>query len=136
MINAGTRLRAVLLGTTIIIAGSTLSGCATEEYVDKHIATVNQRIDETDRRLSGRIDQSDAAAAAAMQRAEAANALAQSAGTAAQTAGADATRANEALAAMTPVVDHLEKHHRYRTWRNVAHRPEYPPKRKRSKKSK
>jgi ABC-type transporter Mla subunit MlaD len=133
MINAKTRLRAIWLGTTVVIAGSTLSGCATEEYVDKHIATVNQRIDETDRRLSGRIDQSDAAAAAAMQRAEAANALAQSAGTAAQTAGADAQRANDSLAALTPLVEHLEKHHSYRTWRNVQNRSATPGKRKKKK---
>ena len=28
----------------VIVGGLSLSGCATEDYVDKHIATVNDRV--------------------------------------------------------------------------------------------
>ena len=59
----------------IIASGLSLSACATEDYVDKHIATVNDRISALEARVNT-VDQS----------AQQANAAAQAAAGAAQTA--------------------------------------------------
>src|SRR5205085_465224 len=68
-------------------AGFSLSGCATEDYVDKHIAVVNQRIDG----LEGRVGQVEASATQANQ--------------AAQAAMTSAQQANQRLDQLTPRVD-------------------------------
>ena len=47
-----------------VLAGTSLGGCATTDYVDKHIAVVNQRIDALEARV-GQVDQSAQAANAA-----------------------------------------------------------------------
>lgn len=49
-----------------IAAGISLSGCATEDYVDERIATVSQRIDSLEARV-GQVDQTAQGAAAAAQ---------------------------------------------------------------------
>jgi len=126
--------RKALIAGVLLAGSAALSGCATEDYVDKHIAVVNARIDQTDGRLGaleGRVNEvsqkTDAAAAAA----QAAGSAAQSAAAAAQTAGADAARANEAIEKMQPQVAHLWSHHNRKTW---ADHPNKKSK-KRSKKS-
>ena len=71
-----------LSGVTAAIAvasGLALSGCATEAYVDEHVAAVNTRVDGVDSKvtaLSGRVDEVDKTAQAAGQRADAAYDLA------------------------------------------------------------
>lgn len=49
-----------------IAAGLSLSGCATEDYVDQHIATVSERIAALEARV-GQVDQTAQAAAGAAQ---------------------------------------------------------------------
>jgi outer membrane murein-binding lipoprotein Lpp len=82
------------------VGGLSLSACATREYVDKQIATVN-----------GRVDSVDAKASDAIQRADAANA-------AAQAAAGDARTANQRLDQLTPRVDSLEQQRRPKAARN------------------
>jgi peptidoglycan-associated lipoprotein len=71
-----------LSGITAAVAvagGLALSGCATEAYVDEHVAAVNARVDGVDSKvtaLSGRVDEVDKTAQAAGQRADAAYDLA------------------------------------------------------------
>jgi len=84
--------------SALLLGGLSLSGCATEKYVDEHIAT-----------LSTRVDAVDAKAQDAIQRADAANSAAQAAGSAAQAAAADARTANQRLDQLTPRVDSLEQ---------------------------
>ncbi|HEV8406723.1 MAG TPA: hypothetical protein VGQ34_02220 [Sphingomicrobium sp.] len=72
-------------------AGISLSGCATEEYVDQHIATVNQRIDG----LQGQLTQVEGVANQANQTAQAAQGSAQ--------------QANQRLDQLTGRVDTLEQ---------------------------
>ncbi|MBO9558365.1 MAG: OmpA family protein [Caulobacter sp.] len=63
----------------VIAGGLALSGCATEQYVDEHVAAVNTRVDAVDSKvtaLSGRVDQVAGAAQAAQTRADDAYALA------------------------------------------------------------
>jgi peptidoglycan-associated lipoprotein len=77
----------VVLVAILAVGGLTLSGCATEGYVDEHIATVNQKIDATNAKidqvngkvdaLSARVDGVERNANAAMEKANAADALAQ-----------------------------------------------------------
>ena len=38
----------LVLVTAVVLGGFGLSGCATEKYVDEHIAAVNTRIDGVD----------------------------------------------------------------------------------------
>ena len=75
----------------LAVGGLALSGCATTDYVDQQIATVN-----------GRIDAVDAKATDAIQRADAAN-------SAAQAAGNDARTANQRLDQLTARVDRNEQ---------------------------
>ena len=82
----------------LLLGGLSLSGCATEKYVDEHIAVVNTRIDSV-----------DAKAQDAIQRADAANSAAQAAASAAQAAAADARTANQRLDQISPRVDSLEQ---------------------------
>jgi outer membrane protein OmpA-like peptidoglycan-associated protein len=58
----------------VLAAGLTLSACATEEYVDEHIAAVNTRVDAVAGQvsaLSSRVDGVDRTAQSAMQTAQA-----------------------------------------------------------------
>ena len=86
------------LASALVLGGLSLSGCATEKYVDEHIATLNTRIDAV-----------DAKAQDGIQRADAANSAAQAANSAAQAAAADARTANQRLDQLTPRVDSLEQ---------------------------
>lgn len=88
----------VWLASALVLSGLSLSGCATEKYVDEHIAT-----------LSTRVDAVDAKAQDGIQRADAANSAAQAAASAAQAAAADARTANQRLDQLTPRVDTLEQ---------------------------
>jgi outer membrane murein-binding lipoprotein Lpp len=122
MHSATPRTRKVLLVAALLGGTIALGGCATEDYVDKHIATVNARIDQTDSRLGaleGRVNEVSQKADAAGAAAQAANSAAQAAGTAAQSAAADAQRANQGVDELKPLVAHLEMHHKYQTWRDV-----------------
>jgi len=74
-----------------IATGLSVSGCATEQYVDEHIAVVSQRVDA----LESRLAQVDQAAQAANQ--------------AAQAAGASATTANQKVDQLTARVDTIEQ---------------------------
>ena len=100
-----------------------LSGCATEDYVNKHIAAVNARIDQTDAHVAaveGKANEAAQAAAAANAAAQQAGSAAQAAATQAQTATTDAARANDRIDKMEPKVGHLMHHHKHKTWRNVS----------------
>ena len=50
----------------VLVAGLGLSGCATEDYVDQHTATVNDRISQLEARV-GQVDQTAQQAASAAQ---------------------------------------------------------------------
>ena len=74
MRSANHGVRKALLASSWLFASVALSGCATEEYVNTHIAGVNARIDQTDGRLGAletRVtdvsQRADAAAAAAQK---------------------------------------------------------------------
>lgn len=63
----------------VVASGLALSGCATEKYVDEHVAAVNARVDAVDSKvtaLSGRVDQVAGSAQAAQARADEAYGLA------------------------------------------------------------
>jgi hypothetical protein len=98
------------LALTLVLGGLSLSACATEKYVDEHIATLSTRVDAVDAKASDAIQRADAANSAA----QAANSAAQAAANAAQTAGADARTANQRLDQLTPRVDALETRPRKR----------------------
>jgi peptidoglycan-associated lipoprotein len=72
-----------LSGVTAAIAvasGLALGGCATESYVDEHVAAVNSRVDAVDSKvtaLSARVDEVDKTAQAAGQKADSAYTAAQ-----------------------------------------------------------
>lgn len=83
--------RIATLAIALAGAGLSLSGCATEDYVDKHIALVNQRIDA----LQARVGQVEGAA--------------QQAGQTAQAAMGSAQQANQRLDALTSRVDTVEQ---------------------------
>lgn len=83
--------RSIPLAVALVTSGLSLSGCATEDYVDKHIAVVNQRIDE----LSVQVKQVSDAAGAAQQTASA--------------AGASAQQANQRIDQLTSRVDGIEQ---------------------------
>jgi murein lipoprotein len=74
-----------------VLSGLSLSGCATEKYVNEHIAVVSQRVDA----LEAKVAQVDQATQAANQ--------------AAQAAGASATTANQKVDQLTTRVDSIEQ---------------------------
>jgi outer membrane murein-binding lipoprotein Lpp len=87
-----TPTRNIIATSALAIAGSlSLSACATEKYVDEHIATVNDRISQLEARV-GQVDQT-----------------AQAANTTAQSAAAAAQSANQRLDALTARVDAIEQ---------------------------
>jgi outer membrane murein-binding lipoprotein Lpp len=51
-----------------VLAGTSLGGCVTTDYVDERIAAVNQRIDALEARV-GQVDQTAQAAASSAQQA-------------------------------------------------------------------
>ena len=103
MRSANYGFRKALLASSWLFASVALGGCATEDYVNTHIAAVNARVDQTDGRLgaletrvtdvSQRTDTAAAAAQNAAGVAQAAGTAAQAAATAAGAASADAQRA-------------------------------------------
>jgi hypothetical protein len=115
--------RSLVITVATMASGMTLSACATEDYVDQHIATVNARIDETNRGLEGananigalgqRLDAVDRAAQDALQRSDVAV-------RAAQAASAQAMEANRKLDTLGHRVGHLERHHARKTWSDVS----------------
>ena len=130
---ARVRSRNALLVTALLAGGFSLSGCATEQYVDEHIAeataATNARIDGVDRHVAAvegmardGIQRADAAAAAA----QAANSAAEAAAGSAQAAGSSAQAANSKIAEMEPILAHIEDHHLHRTWRDVSRRAPGP----------
>jgi outer membrane murein-binding lipoprotein Lpp len=74
-----------------IMAGLSLSACATEDYVDKHIAVVNDRVSALEARV-GQVEQS-----------------AQQANAAAQAAAGAAQQANQRIDQLTGRVDSIEQ---------------------------
>jgi outer membrane murein-binding lipoprotein Lpp len=65
-----------VLAMALVSAGLSLSGCATEDYVNQHIAVVSQRIDGLEARLNqvdGTANQANQTAQAAMGSAQQAN---------------------------------------------------------------
>jgi outer membrane murein-binding lipoprotein Lpp len=123
------RSRNALLVTALFAGGVSLSGCATEQYVDEHIAeataATNARIDGVDHHVSA----VERMAQDAMQRADAANSAAQAAasaaeasGSSAQAASSSAQRANAKIDEMEPILAHIEEHHLHQTWRDVTGR--------------
>jgi outer membrane protein OmpA-like peptidoglycan-associated protein len=78
--------KAAFVAATVMAGGLTVSACATEDYVDKHVAAVSTRLDSVQSEvsaLSSRVDGVDRTAQGAMQAAQraqqtadAANALA------------------------------------------------------------
>ena len=83
--------KSIVAATLVVLGGLSLSGCATTDYVDEQIATVNARIDG----LEAKVNENAAAAAAANQ--------------AAQAASAQAQTANQRIDALTGRVDSLEQ---------------------------
>lgn len=70
----------VLLAATVVAGGLALSACATESYVDQHVAAVNTRVDETNAQLTAlgsRVDGVARTAQEGLTRANAAHALAE-----------------------------------------------------------
>ena len=96
------------IGAALIMGGFALSGCATEKYVDEHIAAVNMRIDGVEAKANDGIQRADAAMSAAQQ----ANSAAQAAMSAAQAAGASAQSANSRIDQLSGRVDVLEAAHK------------------------
>ena len=81
--------KSIAAAAITIASGLGLSGCATEKYVDEHIAVVSQRIDALDAKVA-QVDQT-----------------AQAAAQAAQTAGAAAQSANQRIDQLTGTFDSL-----------------------------
>ena len=92
------------LASTLVLGGLSLSACATEKYVDEHVAALSTRVDAVDAKASDAIQRADAANSAAA----AANSAAQAAASAAQAAGADARTANQRVDALTGQVQQLQ----------------------------
>jgi outer membrane murein-binding lipoprotein Lpp len=83
--------QSIAMAGLTILGGLSVSGCATEKYVDEHIAVVSQRVDA----LEAKVAQVDQAAQAANQ--------------AAQAAGASAQNANQKVDALSARVDTIEQ---------------------------
>jgi hypothetical protein len=92
------RTTSVRLAVALVLGGLSLSACATKDYVNEQIATVNMRVDAV-----------DAKATDAIARADAANTAAQGANAAAQAAATDARTANQRLDQLGARVDTLEQ---------------------------
>lgn len=92
------RLVGLRVAGAVVLAGMSLSACATEDYVNQHIAAVNARIDQVDAKATDAGQKADAA----MQAAQAANAAAQS-------AQASASQANQRIDALTGQVQSIEQ---------------------------
>jgi outer membrane murein-binding lipoprotein Lpp len=92
------------LAFALVLGGFSLSGCATEKYVDEHVAALSTRIDSVDAKASDGIQRADAA----MSQAQAANSAAQAANSAAQAAAADARTANQRVDQLTGQVQQLQ----------------------------
>jgi outer membrane murein-binding lipoprotein Lpp len=101
------RRKSIAAAALTVVAGLGLSGCATEDYVDQHIATVNMRIDG----VEANVQQVSAAAAAAQASADQAN-------SAAQGAAGSAQQANQRIDALSSRVDALEQHPQLKRPRN------------------
>ena len=84
------RIARVQLAAALVLGGLGLSACATKEYVNEQIATVNTRIDGVDRKASDALARADAAGAAA------------------NGAATDARTANQRLDQLTARVDAIE----------------------------
>src|SRR6185437_6782531 len=98
MLEKNIRLAGLRVAGVVVLAGLGLSACATEDYVNQHIAAVNARIDQVDAKATEAGQHADAA----MQAAQAANATAQA-------AQASAAQANSRLDALTGRVDVIEQ---------------------------
>lgn len=82
-----TRSNGIWVAAVVAVAGLSVSACATEAYVDEHVAVVHNRVEEVNTRvdgvagqvtaLSGRVDGVDRAAQAAQTRADSAYKLAE-----------------------------------------------------------
>jgi outer membrane murein-binding lipoprotein Lpp len=72
------------LAATVLVAGTSLAGCATKDYVNERVAAVSQRVDA----LEARVNQVDQTA---------------------QSAGASAQQANQRLDQLTARVDSIEQ---------------------------
>jgi outer membrane protein OmpA-like peptidoglycan-associated protein len=81
------RSNGIWVAAAVAVAGLSVSACATEAYVDEHVAVVHTRVEEVNTRvdglagqvtaLGGRVDASDRSAAAAQARADSAYKMAQ-----------------------------------------------------------
>ena len=74
-----------------VVGALSLSACATEDYVDKHIAVVNDRVTQLEGRVAANEQATQAAAAAA------------------QAAAGAAQQANQRIDALTGRVDSIEQ---------------------------
>lgn len=61
----------------VMLAGLSIAGCATQDYVDKHVATVQGQVTTLQTQTDTRLDQLDQNTRDALQRAEAAGKLAE-----------------------------------------------------------
>lgn len=125
MRNARARTRKALLVAALLAGGFSLSGCATEQYVDEHIAATNARIDGVERHVvavEGMARDAGQRADAAAAAAQSANAAAEAAAGSAQGASSSAQRANAKIDEMEPILAHIEDHHLHQTWRDVTGR--------------
>ncbi len=75
-----THMKGIWVAAAVAVAGLSVSACATEEYVDQHVAVVNSRVDAVDARvteLSGQISGVNGRISSAQGRADAAYTLAE-----------------------------------------------------------
>jgi len=118
----------ILLAVTL--AGLTVSACATEDYVDEHIAAVNTRIDGLSAKVdqvagqvaanTGKINQNASAASAAQARADAAYTLAEGKFVATEVgreevnfATGSSNLSDEAKASLTALAERLKSANKY-----------------------
>jgi outer membrane murein-binding lipoprotein Lpp len=89
---------ASLLAGAVVLGGLSLSGCATEDYVNKKIDEVNAHVSAVEQKADS-----------AGQRADAAMAAAQAAQSSANSAASAAQQANSRIDALTGRVDTIEQ---------------------------